>query len=303
MSDTPAVASEHLPVLAALFTQTPRIDAALISQGLAIIDPDGQWQAAQTQPSGLILSGRGTQIVLTLHPAAPERDRLEAAINASHWLADGDPASLTLLRAASWHVTIACAARGATGADYAATRQIAKAMAWALATLTQKDARPGLAGIVNLTAPAAFSAAMSEDLLAPLQGDEVPLQLFVTLAFHQPRPGALSLTTRGMRPFAGHEAGVWEAPGDLPAVADTLSEVLRYLLLHGPVLADGDTIGQPGGHALRCRMGVDRADAQLPMLWLDPGDTPPPVGPQGARQPPRARTSRARPGPRMTKRL
>ncbi|WHO39302.1 DUF4261 domain-containing protein [Sphingobium sp. AP49] len=64
-----------------------------------------------------------------------------------------------------------------------------------------------------------------------------------------------------MLPFTGYEVELWNAPGTLEQVAERLNGVLRYLLINGPVISHGDTIGDHAAdRSTRCFLGDSRAD-------------------------------------------
>nr|WP_256869338.1 DUF4261 domain-containing protein [Sphingobium lactosutens] len=109
-----------------------------------------------------------------------------------------------------------------------------------------------------------------------------------------------------MLPFAGFEVELWNAPGTLEQVAERLNGVLRYLLINGPVITHGDTIGDHASdRSTRCFLGdsrADRGDRSVPAMLLEfdapevarpkadlprPDVTPP--SPQQQPSPPRAR--------------
>ena len=267
----------RLPTLVALCDQLPVVEWDILAQGLARLDPAGDWSWRGNDAGG-IAQGRDCAIHIACEPQPIPAYLVEPAIHRAHWLKPG--AGLRALRRHRGHVAITCDLDCATaGPD--ATRRAAKAMTLAVAVLTKTGA---LAGVLNAATATLFTADQLARLTAPLATNEVPIQLFVHTVFHTCQTDAISLSTAGMIPFIGREIEAWNAPGDLGFVGEKLSGVLRYLLIHGPVVGHGDTIGvTEGDRTTRCFMGNSRAErpyargAVVPAIMLELAG-PPSIG-------------------------
>ncbi|WP_298822635.1 DUF4261 domain-containing protein [uncultured Roseibium sp.] len=86
-----------------------------------------------------------------------------------------------------------------------------------------------------------------------VRGKGLPVEDWINLFWVQEDPGKVGAVTEGARAFLGME--IEFSPALLPPadIADRLFGVMRYLLVHGAVLKDGDTIGQSETEAIRVR--------------------------------------------------
>lgn len=228
---------DRLPTLMILYDSPPTIDWAKLGEGLASIDPQGNWQVLPGQG----LTGRGARIALEQHGAPIPAYLTEIALWRSFWCKSGEP--LRRLRHHRCWLSIASDLDCET-VDYADVRQTAKAMVMTMAVLSK--AGP-CAGIHVPALGSIFTEDHLNELVGPLFQDEVPIRLFVWNAFHSTQSDAISLSSAGMLPFVGREVEVWNAPGTLEFVGEKLNGLLRYLLINGPVMRDGDTIGAKAG--------------------------------------------------------
>lgn len=275
--------TDRLPTLLALSTRAampPVEDWSPIAQGLDYADPEGGWRIDPRGEGSALLSGRGARITITPHGQPMPADWIALAAARSFWLPPG--ADNEALRGHAACIAVACEADTVI-AGPAATRQIAKAMAVTVLLLAEHLARHGpLAGLANAAHAALYPPAHMEAIAQALSDDEVPIQLFIATAFHATMPGAISLSTAGLAPFVGREVEAWNAPGDVDTVGARLGNVLRYLLLRGPVLRHGDTLGHsPADRAIRVLLGPSRAERSyapgqvIPALWLEFGEARP----------------------------
>ena len=259
----------RLPTLVLLFTRPPQIDWAALGEGLRLADPAGDWSVQGADGAG---EARGVDAALRLCTQATPMPAwlVEPALDRSFWVRGGDALSDLRRHRVTLTITpvINCAAAGPD-----ATRAVAKAMVMALALLARNGP---CAGVYNAATAAIFTAEDLDRLVAPLGMGEVSIPLFIWTAFHATAKDAVSLSTAGMMPFIGMEVEAWNAPGDLDYVGEKLNGVLRYLLLNGPVIAHGDSIGESeGDYSLRCFLGDSRAErpytpgAPVPALLLE----------------------------------
>lgn len=206
-------------------------------------------------------------------------DWFDSALERSFWLQGGQGEAL---RSHAACMTVGCDVE-TTAAGGLATRQIAKVMTMVTLLLAQGLEGAGhLAGLGNIAHAALFPPRHMETFAQALSDDEVPVQLFIATAFHATTPGAISLSTAGLMPFVGSEVEAWNAPGDVTLIGERLGNVLRYLLMEGPVLRHGDTLGHStGDRAIRVLMGPSRAQRPyapgqtIPALWLEFGGARP----------------------------
>ncbi|NBC37546.1 DUF4261 domain-containing protein [Novosphingobium sp. FSY-8] len=249
---------DRLPSLIILLQHPVEIDWSLLCQSIAAIDALADWRCVDgAGPTQGAIASLAHHQRLTITPCDTPLPAygLELAMPASHWLESGP--ALQALRHHGAYLTLRMEPDDAAHDWPALRRQGAKVMAMALAVLTHGGA---VVGVMNAACGTLFTADQLPRLLAPLHADEVPLQLFVHSTFHSLTTDAVSLSTTGLLPFAGHELETWNAPSDLAQVADILSRLLRYLIAHGPVIGHGDTAGQDiSDRALRCFHGPSRA--------------------------------------------
>jgi hypothetical protein len=144
-------------------------------------------------------------------------------------------------------------------ADRLLTAKIATLIIGAIASLPQASA------VLNNMVTTIFSPEMAKNQVGILHSDELPIQLWTWTAPNSMEDGNVCLTTGGFAPLLGFEVEVWNAPHAVSFVADKLSETLRYLLIKGPVIAHGDTIGsEPGDRSIRCFFGESRVSRPQP---------------------------------------
>jgi hypothetical protein len=276
--------TDRLPTLLALSTTRPLPpieDWTTIAQGLDYCDPEGGWRVDPRGDGGAWLSGRGGRITVAPHAQPMPAEWIALAANHSFWLVPGAAETLAL-RGHGACLAIGCEIDTVL-AGPAAARQIAKAMAMTLLLVAQHLARAGvLAGLACPAHATLYPPGHAEVMAQALTDDEVPVQIFVATAFHATTPGAISLSTAGLMPFVGREVEAWNAPGDVETIGARLGNVLRYLLMRGPVLRHGDTLGNsPADRAVRVLMGPSRAERPyamgqtIPALWLEFGEARP----------------------------
>ncbi|MDE2405057.1 MAG: DUF4261 domain-containing protein [Sphingomonadales bacterium] len=294
LDETPR--ADRLPTLAVLFDAAPAFDRALLAEGLALLDPHGGWEVGEEH--GLTIA-RTPRFAVTLawRPEPLPEFLVELALWRSFWCTGGE--NLRRIRRHGGHLAITCDLDTAGRPEEA--RQAAKAMALALAVAARDDA---LAGFYNAAHDCVWASGDLNRLTNPLGADEVPIPLFVWTTFHDTAPDAVSVSTAGMLPFTGYEIEAWNAPGSVDWVGKRLSDVLRYLLAHGPCVGHGETIGRSlGDRGVRCFHGASRAerDSEVAALLLEfsgpPGDE---AGQPPIAAPPAIRPSVAGPPRRFT---
>ncbi|AIT80961.1 hypothetical protein JI59_14815 [Novosphingobium pentaromativorans US6-1] len=237
---------DRLPTIVPLFAaHRLDIDWDMLAEGLASIDDEGEWQVAAQGPDRGRITGRGCAISISHAPAPLPAWMVERALYRSFWCEPGE--GLRNLRRHAGHAVIACDLDTEVG-EFVDIRQSAKVMAMVLAVVAQGAlAQEAFCGVYLPAHSCAYTAGDLPALVSPLANDEVPMRLFLWTAFHSTEADAVSLSTAGMLPFVGREVEAWNAPGTLDFVAEKLNEVMRYLLIEGPVIRHGDTFGDDVG--------------------------------------------------------
>ena len=236
--------AERLPTLALLYNAEPTLSLPEIEEALGVIDKDGGWRAREVE-GDLVLKGRGGAIRLAFndHPLPPFM--VELGLDRSLGASRGDP--MSRLRRHKRHATIV-ADLDPTAASWIDVRQTAKAMIMLIALAHKPTQSLGnLVGVYNAATAGFFTDDNIPDLVGALGQDEVSIKTFVWHAFSSTETDKVTITSAGLLPFVGRELEIIEAPGDLEFVADRLNNIERYLLIEGPVVGDGDTIGDTPG--------------------------------------------------------
>lgn len=266
---------DRLPSLVILFSAAPVIDWAKVQEGLDVIEPEGRWQVRQSGPQAGTIHGRGCTLTIDFSAVPLPAYLPELALWRSFWIRPGE--ALRRLRRHAAYVAIGCDLDCET-AEFTDIRQSAKAMTLALAVIAKSGP---CAGVMNAAQNCIYTVDQLDMLVGPLGNDEVSIKLFLWTAFHSTTDDAISLSTAGLLPFAGREVECWNAPGTLEFVGNKLNGVLRYLLINGPVIRSGDTIGdEPGDRSIKIYHGEsdDRSARphSVPVLYLEfegPGGT------------------------------
>lgn len=258
--------STKLPTLALLSTSPLFIDWAKTAEMLQAIDKDGDWQVAPDGPTSGRLTGRGAVVTISCAPQPLPAYMMTQGLAREHFLTAEMRANV--MRHRAW--TAFEIALDTDAAGFIATRQTAKAVAMAMAPLA---ANPSCVGMFNAGLGVARPAERVRDSIAALMDDEVPIGVWIWAAPDSPVTDAVSISTSGMRPFVGYEVECWNAPGTIAEAGERLNGVLRYLLINGPVINHGDTIGiDSGDKSTRCFHGVSnaqRAEEDVPALLLE----------------------------------
>ena len=258
MAAPPAYAHETprddaLPTLVLLSTAPLFVDWRKIEEGLGAIDREAGWSVEPAGPHTGTLRGRGAAITLSSGPTPLPPYLLAQGMAREHFLRPEQRALLTSHRCRQ-AITVALDTRQT---DFVDVRQAAKAAAMLMAPLA---IHPGCVGLFNAGTGVATPVDRVRDAIGALAQDEVPIAIWTWTAVDSAVTDAVSLSTAGLRPFVGFEVECWNAPGDLTSVAERLNGVMRYLLINGPVIKHGDTIGDTAGdRSTRCFLGHSKA--------------------------------------------
>lgn len=257
--------ADRLPTMLLLAREPLRPDWGQVAEGARIIDPAGDWRVDEASPEagGRLLHGRGATIRFVMQDGALPAYLLAQAQARSHGLTDADKDSLATHRL---HHDISIDLDTRT-ADFADVRQVAK-VATLLIGIAAKS--PGCVGLFNAGVGTVMPVQRVYQQVGILGSDEVPISLWTWAAFHSTATDAISISTGGMLPFTGYEVELWNAPGALEPAAERLNGVLRYLLINGPTIGHGDSIGDHAAdRSVRCFLGDSRADRDVPALLLE----------------------------------
>ncbi|MES2054718.1 MAG: DUF4261 domain-containing protein [Pseudomonadota bacterium] len=230
------------------------IDWPLIDEVLGRFDPDGRWKSIAA-PGGMgFVRGRGSLVFAWL-PLPMDPEAIDNALQRSFWF-QGDRNRIARHRQ---HVTVHIK----SPADFESMRMVAMVATLVIGMIARE---PQVAGVFNNQVNTLFDAKMAEGFLGVVTNGEIPIQLWTWTAPDSMADGNVCLTTGGLMPFLGYEVEVWNAPYPVAMVGDKLSELLRYLLLKGPVIRHGDTVGTTAeDQAIRCFFGESRARRETPV--------------------------------------
>jgi hypothetical protein len=246
--------AERLGSFTFLLDSDVHIDWNLIGEAMNAVDPGGNWMPVAV-PAGLgFIHGR-SKIVSIWSPTNYEWEPIADAVRRSHWF-DGD---LARIGRHTRYITLQIDAPEAF-ADKVATAKAATILVGLVTKL------PQVCAVFNNMVSTLFSPAMVHDQVCILHQDEVPIQLWTWMAPNSLAEGDISITSGGLEPFLGYEVEVWNAPQGRELVIEKLNGVLRYLLINGPVIRHGETIGAaPGDRSTRCFFGPSRAERERPV--------------------------------------
>lgn len=242
------------------------IDWPEIDEAMRIVDPDGNWHSVAV-PGGMGMVLGRANIILAWSPVPVEPQVIADGYARSFWF-DGDPA-----RVARHRQQIAIFVQAPEDFEgKLATAKIATIIVGLIAKL------PQVAAVYNHEVCTIFSAKMAMDQTSILASGELPIQLWTWTAFESMADGNVSMTTGGLMPLLGYELEVWNAPHPVKFVLSKLNETLRYLLISGPVIKHGDTVGElSNDQSVRCFFGPSRANRPVPIdvmfLEFDTGRT------------------------------
>jgi hypothetical protein len=245
---------------------TLHVDWTRIDEAMNVIDPEGNWRTVAI-PQGMgFVSGR-TKVTLIASPMPYAMGELGGFFSRSFWF-DGDQRRVALHRG---YMSIMIDAPEA----FEARAQTAKAITILIGLVAQ---HPSVCAVLNNMVSTIFSPEHTHKLVSILHTDEVPIQLWTWTAPNSLTDGDVSLTTGGLAPFLGYEVEVWNAPHTVDFAGEKMNGVLRYLLIKGPVVAHGDTIGMDAeDQSVRCFFGPSRADRVEPVkaMFLEFDIAPP----------------------------
>ncbi len=220
--------------------------ARALPEGVLLAFLQDNWKelprAKEVQQEGDTLSFEldGAVVTLTLvRGPIPWGDLERPARAAWHW-----PEAVERLRAHQAHVLVAVLA---PEQDRIATRLLLTRVVAAVAATTEA------AGVYWGEGPVVNAPDDFVEEAKRTSRERLPLYLW--LAFHLTRnpDGTFTLATSGMKAFGFMEMEVVASREKAATLVDRAFNFTHYLLDHGPVLKDGDTIGLSADERLRIR--------------------------------------------------
>lgn len=260
------VREDRLPTLIVLLDRPLGINWPLIEEAVGVLDPEGGWSFDYDGEGNAVVAGRGGTIALEHQDKPVPAYLIENAFDRSHWFADGPERARVRAHTGQLVIGMDLNTRAAPFADVRMTAMIATL----LAGMINKEG--GQAGLYNAGTEALFAPDLATSQTAILGDNEIPIALWTWCAFHSTRDDAISASTAGLLPFVGYEVELWNAPGTLQQAMGQANNAMRYLLLKGPVVRDGDTMGeQQGDRSIRCFFGPSKAgrDEQVTAMFLE----------------------------------
>lgn len=112
---------------------------------------------------------------------------------------------------------------------------------------------------------------LAEAMLSAPDFSRVPIDLWVRLFLTRDDGGRHGAFTAGLLPFVEREIEFKPAAMPLPEVAARVLDLATYLIRSGPVIADGDTIGQSATEKLSARFGGPGGPGRTPLLQVTSG--------------------------------
>lgn len=259
--------ADALPTMVLLAKSPLFFDWPLIRDGLNAIDAAGDWTVEPSGPSTAVVRGRGATVTIKSSATALPGYLISQGLSREHNLT---PEARSQVESHRVHHAI-CIDLDTRDADFIDVRQTAKAVTMLIALAAK---HPDFCGLFNAGCGLAMGVDRVHNGIGALAGNEVPIALWTWMAVDSAVPDAISLSTGGMRPFVGYEVECSNAPGELSAIGERFSGVLRYLLINGPVIKPGETIGDTTeDRSTRCFFGdsmVDRfQDEPVPVMLLE----------------------------------
>jgi len=112
---------------------------------------------------------------------------------------------------------------------------------------------------------------MSQEAFAP--HPDYPIMLWIDIVPFRPGPQSVGAFTRGLSRFAGREIE-YEVPGASSApLIQRLAGLASYMVEHGDLVRDGDTIGEQQDERIEVHHGFSRFDGK-PVLRIGPEPVP-----------------------------
>jgi len=123
-------------------------------------------------------------------------------------------------------------------------------------------------GSLTITKPDDFKSTA----LAIAEG-ATPVSIWTNMQFFRGKPNArgedtFGMASAGLLPFIGREVELAPVAATAYEVARRAAGVFQYLIVNGPVLKDGDTVGLTNEETIRARFKPEGQRARLPIIEL-----------------------------------
>lgn len=210
----------------------------------------------------LLLELNGVKLaILSIAAPIPEQTWAEATTGVTIW-----PEAARAFQLHRSHLIVAGMTVGDTHRD-----AVGAALATTLLTAAFCDDHRAIAVYWDSSRVACPPQKLIEDaqaLLAKPDFSFVPTDLWVRLFLTRSDDGRSGAFTVGLLPFAEREIEFKPAAMPLPEVASRVLDLAAYLIRSGPVIGDGDTIGQSATEKLTVHFGGPGGPSQAPLLQV-----------------------------------
>lgn len=227
---------------------------------------------------GFVLSIEGLPIVVLFAPRPLPPDSYAQALNLNRIWPDAGPA----MAAGRGHVVIATAAEVTT---HGMALNASAYVSFVASVLI--DMIPSI-GVVWTNGQALRIAADFRSNTLSLLERKMPVLNWVAFWILTAPPSAAGLPqvvlmTSGLMPFIGREIEWMPSTQPLPALFERLIGTCTYLIENGPVIGDGETLGQTAAEKIRARYVAQGQRPGIPVLQLtEESALAPPPGASGS---------------------
>ena len=243
------------------------LSADAIMQALRHDDPQLPLQNASTKNNTVYIDVAGHATSVTFVPEPIPAARLdEAAVSSLLW-----PQALDIVGAHPMHLAVAVATGTEAWAGTGTGDVIARAR-----ILTQVTAALGAAfasahGVLWSGADLLVPMPMFRQLAQQLMPKGPPIHLWVKFHAGLNDAGQACGYTRGLAALGLMDVEVEASPESVNDLGRRLESIAVYLLANGPVVHDGDRLGEPGGAVVRVAYGASVFGNDYPVMRLDYG--------------------------------
>jgi len=123
-------------------------------------------------------------------------------------------------------------------------------------------------GVYWCDSVAVHSKAVFTELATELLPDHLPAILWVDCRVNPAENGRATGFTHGMKSLGHKEIEATDAHENAKELYDRLTGLVDYLLENGPVINDGDTLGESETERIRCIVGESKAGHPDPVMKL-----------------------------------
>jgi hypothetical protein len=237
------------------------LSADAIMQALRHDDPQLALQNASTKNNTVYIDIDGHALSVTFVPEPIPAARLEdAAASSLLW-----PQALEVLGAHPMHLAVAVS--GTAPGDV-----IAQARALTQVSAALGAAFPSAHGVLWSGADLLVPMPLFRQLAQTLMPKGPPIHLWVKFHAGLNDAGQACGYTRGLAALGLMDVEVEASPESVNDLGRRLESIAGYLLANGPVVHDGDRLGEPGGAVVRVAYGASVFGNDYPVMRLDYGN-------------------------------